>query len=69
MRKNRNRTTRCDCCQYQGPRVHLNHQVHSTCLRHRRDGEPHILPQDWLDDLAAEEIRCHLYQRAKREAA
>ncbi len=69
MGRHRNRTTRCDCCRYQGPRIHLNHQVHATCLRHRRDGEPHILPQEWIADLAAGEIRCHLFQPAREEAA
>jgi hypothetical protein len=49
--------------------VHVNRRVHETCLRHRLDGEPHVLPQEWLDALALGEVTCDLFKSAAREAA
>ena len=64
MSKNPNRKTNCAACAYRGPRVHVNRQVYQTCLRHRLDEEPHVLPQEWLDALALGEVTCDLFKRA-----
>ena len=47
----------------------MNGAVYATCLRHRMDGEPHALPQEWLDAMDFEEVRCDLFQPAMRRAA
>lgn len=69
MNRRCNRKTECARCRYQGPRVHVNGAVYATCLRHRMDGEPHALPQEWLDAMDFEEVRCDLFQPAMRRAA
>jgi hypothetical protein len=68
MSKHRNRKTRCHNCQFQGASIAKDGKERATCLRHRMDGAPHILPEEWLVDLAADDIRCHLFQPKGKEA-
>jgi hypothetical protein len=47
----------------------VNGAVHATCLQHRTDGEAHALPQEWLEAMDSEKVRCDLFQPVLRRAA